>query len=232
MKMQIFVAAFYWFLAWVLRLLSLLLVRRRVEGLENVPKHGSLIIAVNHFHQADPALLMASLPRRVIFMAKRELLQTPLIGPLFALAGCIPVRRFEADLRALRQARQALAAGLALGMFPEGTRSKTGTLGQGWPGSALLALQSQAPILPIGITGSAKITGIWSLLKRPPILVRIGEPFRLPPGSIGAREVQEGTEAIMQRIAALLPPEYRGVYGQEAAVAAGPHPQTEETGPS
>lgn len=218
--MELATSAFYWFLAWSLRLLSFLLVRRRVEGLERVPRRGGLILAANHFHQADPALIMATMPRRVVFMTKRELFQTPVIGPLFALAGCISVRRLEADLSALRQARRALQAGAALGMFPEGTRSRDGGLGRAWPGTALLALQAQVPILPLAIAGSERVTGPWVLLKRPVISIRIGEPFYLPQGRPRAQEVQAGTEVIMRRIADLLPPGCRGVYAQEEGAAA------------
>jgi len=217
--MEPFIAAFYWLITWGARLLVFLLLRRRVEGLHHLPRRGAFILAANHLNVADPLLLSTALPRRIAFMAKRELFRWPLVGPLFGLYGCIPVRRFEADLTALRRARRALQAGQALGMFPEGTRSRSGGLGRGWPGTALLALQTRVPIVPVGIAGSEQITSPWALLRRPRISIRIGEPFHLPYSRIRAEEVRAGTELIMRRIAALLPHSYRGTYAQEEVSA-------------
>ena len=124
------------------------------------------------------------------------------------------MHRGRLDREALRQADQSFAQGLALVMFPEGTRSKSGRLRHAFPGSALIALRSGVPILPVGITGTEKIKGVTWILRRPEITINIGCPFYLP--SVSSRltkvELAELTNSIMGRIAELLPPEYRGDY--------------------
>ncbi len=109
-----------------------------------------------------------------------------------------------------------LAGGLALVMFPEGTRSRGGQLRSAFPGSALIALRSDVPILPVAITGTEKIKGATWLLHRPRITVNIGHPFRLPQvnGKLSKTELAELTNLIMGHIAELLPVEYRGNYAE------------------
>jgi len=92
--------------------------------------------------------------RRVVFMAKDEMFHWPVFGLYVRLIGAFPVRRFEADLKALRRAVQLVRRGEALVMFPEGTRSKTGSMTPGHPGTAMVALRTGAPILPVAITGT------------------------------------------------------------------------------
>ncbi len=192
------------------------LSRWRVVGRENVPPTGPLIVVANHLHIADPPLLAASLPRRIVFMAKEELFAPPW-GIFVRAYGAFPVRRGEADRNALRQGERTLGQGLALGMFPEGTRSPNHTLQRAHPGTALIAFRTRAPILPVGITGSERIRGIGSVLARPEITVNIGEPFSLPlpKGKVTARELADLADFIMERIADLIPPPYRGVYARE-----------------
>jgi 1-acyl-sn-glycerol-3-phosphate acyltransferase len=144
------------------------------------------------------------------------------------LAGAFPVRRFEADIGALRQASRVLHEGEVLAMFPEGTRSKEGGLGSAYPGTAFVALRTGTPILPIGITGTETINFPKVLfdavrLRRARVRVVIGDPFFLPPVSrITAEEVIHCTDVIMDRIASLLPPSYRGQYGQTDAASGEP----------
>lgn len=192
--------------------------RWRVVGQENVPPTGPLIVVANHLSMVDPPLLAASLPRRIVFMAKEELFAPPW-GIFVRAYGAFPVRRGEADRNALRQGERTLGQGLALGMFPEGTRSLSRTLQQAHPGTALIAFRTRAPLLPVGITGSERIRGIGSVLARPEITVNIGEPFSLPlpKGKITAQELANMADFIMERIASLIPPPYRGVYAREGA---------------
>ncbi len=192
--------------------------RRDIRGLENVPRKGAFILACNHLNNADPPLLTEATPRRIAWMAKMEWFSTPVVGGLFRLAGMVPVRRFEADLQALRKAQGVLKTGHALGMFPEGTRSRTGQLGQGEPGSALIALRSGAPVVPVAIWGTEKVKLPRDVLRRNHATISFGRPFTLPrPGRITKEDVLAGTETIMRHIAALLPPEYRGTYADAAA---------------
>lgn len=215
------VAAFYWLCVSILRVIFLLFSRRQVIGRQNLPRQGPLIIVSNHLNNADPGFLAVALPRRIVFMAKHEIFDWPLLGQMFRWAGVFPVHRFEADLAALRRAGRVLKEGQALGMFPEGTRSRNGGLGPAYPGTALIALRSGAPIVPVAITGTEQVTGLRALLRRPALRMVIGEPFFLPGGKrIRTAEVLEGTEIIMRRIAELLPPQYRGVYGDGLAATA------------
>jgi 1-acyl-sn-glycerol-3-phosphate acyltransferase len=212
--------ALYWPTRTVLAGIALLLARVEVIGREKVPRRGALILTSNHLNNADPPMLTIVSPRRLVFMAKHEALRWPIVGLFIRLAGAFPVRRFEADIGALRQASCVLHEGEVLAMFPEGTRSKKGKLGSAHPGTALVALRTGAPILPIGISGTETIGFPRVLfnalrLRRAQVRVVIGDPFFLPPVSrITAEEVSRCTDVIMSRIASLLPPSYRGRYGE------------------
>ena len=203
----------------IARILLLLLTRWQVRGKENIPSQGPLLVVANHLNLTDPPLLGASLSRRVVFMAKKELFRFRIIGYFIGGFGAFPVHRGQLDRRALRQANQVLAKGLALVMFPEGMRSRCGQLQPAFYGSALIALRSGAPILPVGIIGTEKIKGVTWLLHRPQITVNIGHPFSLPPtGSRPTKtELAEVTNSIMGRIAELLPLEYRGNYAGQGS---------------
>jgi 1-acyl-sn-glycerol-3-phosphate acyltransferase len=118
------------------------------------------------------------------------------------------------DRKALRTSHQVLTDGMALIMFPEATRSKTARLQRAFPGSALIAMRSGVPVLPVGIAGTEKIKGISWLFRRPRITVNIGRPFHLPAKKLTRDSLSENTSFIMERIAELLPPKYRGVYSK------------------
>ena len=187
-----------------------------VVGREHVPLKGPLIVASNHLNNADPPMIAIAIPRYPTYMAKREMIRWPILGPAFRIFGAFPVRRGEADLSALRAASEIVRSGAMLVMFPEGTRSRTGGLGRGHPGTAIIALRTGAPILPVAVTGTHGTTWPWIFLK--PYSIRhvrvvIGEPFHLPPVErITGEAATHATDIIMRRIAALLPPEHRGVY--------------------
>jgi 1-acyl-sn-glycerol-3-phosphate acyltransferase len=193
-----------------------LFTRWKVRGKQNVPRKGPVIVVANHLSNADPPLLSASIPRRIVFMAKEELFGWHPFSPFVRSFGVIRVRKNMADRRALTQARQVLLSGMAVGMFPEGSRSRDHTLQPAYPGAALLALNTSATILPVAITGTEKIRGLGWLL-RPRIDVNIGQPFTFDsnPSQDRKQQIMRGTEIIMLHIAELLPPEYRGKYGGE-----------------
>ena len=199
------------------KLCFLVYVRRfEVVGREHVPLEGPLILVSNHLNNADPPAVALALPRHPIYMAKREMIGWPIIGPAFRIFGAFPVRRGVPDRAALRVAGELVLRGEMLVMFPEGTRSRTGSLGRGYPGSALVALRTGAPLLPVAVTGTEHITWPWIFLK--PFSIRhvkvaIGKPFQLPSvEQINSETTAQATEIIMRHIAALLPPQYRGVY--------------------
>ena len=206
---------FYYLETLIAKILLRLLTRREVRGRENVPVEGPLIVVANHLSLADPPILAASLQRRIVFMAKEESFRHPLEGPLVRGFRAFPVRRGQLDRRALRSAQQVLGEGLALGMFPEGTRSRTAQLQAGQPGTALIALRSGAPVLPVALTGTEKVLGPRLLYGRLRITVTVGEPFSLPPvdGKLTKAQLASATEVIMAHLAELLPESYKGVYG-------------------
>ena len=205
-------------------MLTRMYVRKfEVVGREHVPMEGPLVLASNHLNNADPPMVALAVPRHPTFMAKQEMIRWPVIGPAFRIFGAFPVRRGEADLSALRTATEIVNSGAMLVMFPEGTRSRTGGLTKGHPGTALVALRTRAPVLPVAITGSEGITWPWLFLKPlsvKHIKVTIGEPFRLPPVErVNSEAATEATGVIMRHIAALLPETYRGVYADTESKA-------------
>ncbi len=206
---------FYYVARVIVKGLLKLLTHCRIKGRENIPSQGPLLIVANHLSLADPPLLGVNLGRKVMFMAKKELFRFRVIAYFIGSFGAFPVYRGQLNRQALRQARQILADGLALVMFPEGTRSRSGRLRPAFSGPALIAMRSGAPILPVGIIGTEKIRGVTWLLRRPRITVNIGHPFYLPTVSsrLTKAKLTELTNFMMGHIAELLPIECRGEYG-------------------
>ena len=146
---------------WVFPLMSALfkaylrLGRWRIVGIENVPQSGPVILAPNHVSLLDPPLVGVSCGRWPFTMGKAELFKG-LAGKTISQMGCFPVKRGGADRYAIKTARRILGDGQALLMFPEGTRTKTGELGEAEIGVAMLAHSSQAAVVPIWISGTEK----------------------------------------------------------------------------
>ena len=199
----------------VVRLFFEIFARWERVGMENIRRRAASSSPRTMLRRRiQPCWLRGCIPRWPKFMAKLELFQKrPLVGILFAWAGAFPVRRFDADLAALREAERQLAAGEILGMFPEGHRSEDASLLEAHHGTALIALRSDAPIVPIGITGSEQFRQGWRVFfRRPCVRVVYGTPFVLKAETVRRADVEAGTERIMREIAALIPAEYRGVY--------------------
>jgi len=184
----------------------------RVEGGHHEPASGPLVIVSNHVSDLDPLVLGAALRRRVNFMAKIELFRPPLLRWWVSACGAFPVRRGEADRGALETALRVLAVGEPLGFFPEGTRSRTGALRRAKPGIGFLARRSGAPIVPVAISGTPQAG--FPVIPRARILVTVGRPFQV--GDLGATaDDQALADAIMRRVASLLPSHMRGVYAED-----------------
>jgi 1-acyl-sn-glycerol-3-phosphate acyltransferase len=183
--------------------------------LANVPTSGPLILVTNHINFIEVPLLYTHLqPRKITGFVKSETWDNPALALLFNLWEGIPLHRGQADLNAIRLGLAALSAGKMLAVAPEGTRSGSGKLGPGHPGIILMALQSQAPILPIAYYGGENIRANLTRLRRTPFRIVVGSPFRLriPAGKVHKEIRRQMTDEIMYQLAALLPPAYRGVY--------------------
>jgi len=199
----------------VVRGLLRVLTHYEVEGQQNLPSGGPLLLVFNHLAWWDAPVAMATLPWRMRAMALKDLQRVPLTGQLLSMTDPIWVDRGRYDRNALRQALATLASGGVLGIAPEGRMSVTGALERGKTGPVFIARKADVPILPVGLTGTEKALTEWRGLRRPHIRVIIGRVFRLPEaGDYVPRK--EGRQAdadfIMQRLAELLPPEYHGVY--------------------
>lgn len=184
-------------------------------GFDNIPAMGPCILASNHISNLDVIYLGVYSPRHLHFMAKVELYKNPILAWGIRLCGSFPVHRGENDTWALQQAGRVLEAGQMLSMFPEGTRSKDkAQMRRGKVGAVKLALDYQAPIVPVAISGTESF-GFrgWQGNK---IRIQAGQLLDMVAlaGSTTYDKdtLRELTTGLMQRIAAMLPPTYRGVY--------------------
>lgn len=180
----------YRFVQWLLRCVSRLVWRVRVEGVERIPLDGPLIIAPTHESVLDPMVVGAHLPRGLRYMARRTLFvrQTPdgerrkPIASAFARWAWVIEVDLEAGGRdAVRKCLEALAAGDAVLIFPEGTRSTTGEVKEFETGVGLIALRSGAPVMPISVDGTRRIWGKgmkYPRLGAGPVRLVFGEPVK------------------------------------------------------
>jgi 1-acyl-sn-glycerol-3-phosphate acyltransferase len=195
------------------RFIVFLFLGVEVRGREHVPAKGPYIIVANHVNWKDPPVVSLALGIPIRWMAKIEVFDYFLIGFLMRGVGNFAVRRGESDRRAIALALRILERGLPLGVFPEGHRSETRGLLRGRPGISLLADRTDALIIPCGITGTP--TARLRLVKRNEVVLTFGEPFRVSDLAPEIRRDRQATaDAIMLRIAEVLPPQMRGVYSQ------------------
>lgn len=199
--------------------------RFKITGVARIPRTGGAIIVSNHLHNLDPVLVCIVCPRPIHYMAKEELFRIPVIGWLISWVGAFPVNRDRMDRQALRRAEATLKQGIALGIFPEGTRSHSHQIERVHSGVGMFALRANVPIVPVSITGSehlalngAKTDRTRPRQLRPTVAITFGEPFTLPQREDGARmSVAEATDYIMRQVAAMLPEQYRGIYASSPA---------------
>lgn len=186
----------------------------RAEGIENVPAEGPAILMMNHMAFIDSIVVIHYAPRNIVPMAKIEVYDYPVIGIVPKIWGVIPVRREEVDRRAIQQTLDVLKAGEVVLVAPEGTRGPA--LKQGKVGVAYVASRSNAPVTPVAIEGTVGFpalrgTAAW---RRPGVRVHFGQPFRFRPEYQHASKdtLRQMTDEAMYVLAAMLPPERRGVY--------------------
>jgi len=215
----------------VISLLAKAIYRPKIEGRENVPTSGPVIFASNHLSFIDSLAIPIAAPRPAHFLAKSAYFEgTGFKGWIsrnfFESIGAIPVRRGagQAALDALDQQRQLLDDGLTVALYPEGTRSTDGRLYKGRTGVAFLALQSGAPVVPVGLIGTDKAMPVGAKLPslKARVTIRFGEPLDLsshgPATSGRARRL--ATDEIMAAIHALSEQELAGVYNEMPAQTA------------
>lgn len=198
-----------------IRGLTRIVCRIDKEQLGLVPSKGPLIIVANHINFLEVPLLYTHLqPRPVTGFAKAETWDNRFLAYLFDLWEAIPLRRGEADIRALKKAIEKLKAGHIIAMAPEGTRSEHGKLQRGHPGVVFLALQSNAPLLPVAYYGGEMFNKNIRRLRRTDFHIRVGQPFGIDTrgASVTGGVRQKIADEIMYQLSAILPQQYRGVY--------------------
>lgn len=172
--------------------------RCKVVGSDNIPKQGGVIIAANHLSLWDPPLAATFVPRYVHFMAKEELFKIPVFGYVIRKLRSFPVRRGASDRAAIRAAITLLNDGHCLGLFPEGTRSKTGAIRKAESGLALIALKAGVPVVPTAVIGTNKIMSKSNFL--PKLEVRYGKPIQFVSDQTDKAALQEFSQKIMNEI--------------------------------
>lgn len=186
-----------------------ILTRIRLRGRYNVPTSGPFIIAANHLSWTDIPLIPLFFKRKVIYMAKEEYFSSR-ISWLVRFLGAFPVKRGEGDRQALRAAEEQLKKGNILIIFPEGTRSRSHTLAKAHAGLGMIALRSGVPVIPVAIWGSEDVLKKFGAR----VTISYGEPIVFKPKGkkVTREDIDNATTEVMQHIAAMLPPNYRGVY--------------------
>jgi 1-acyl-sn-glycerol-3-phosphate acyltransferase len=203
------------FLVILFRTLSDAVFRVHAEALAGVPARGPLIIMMNHINILEIPLIYSRLqPRPVHGLVLAEHWKNPLVAWGLDACGSIPLQRGEGNLASINKALETLAAGEIILIMPEGTRSGDGQLQHARPGVVLLALKSQAPILPIVTHGGEKYKDNLKKLRRTEFFISLGKPFTLKAGNgmVDSLVRMAMLDELMYQMAALLPPENRGVY--------------------
>jgi 1-acyl-sn-glycerol-3-phosphate acyltransferase len=174
--------------------------RGRIDGADQVPDQGPLIVVSNHASDFDPPIVSSCVGRPVAFMAKQELFQVPVFSQAIRLYGAYPVKRGAGDRGAIRAALEMIDNGWAVGVFLTGTRTPDGQITDPKPGAAWIAAKAQVPLLPVSVWGSQAILEKGSPIPHPvPVTVRIGSLIP-PPASVERKALaavtQQCTEAI------------------------------------
>lgn len=184
----------------VLDFIFFVIFRLHVEGRENVPQTGAIIVAPNHKSDWDPPLIGVAFNTRIIhYMAKEELFKNPFLGWLIRQFGTFPVKRGTVDRTAIRQALRELKAGNPLGIFPEGTRIRREGLGRFHSGMASLALMTGTPVVPVAVIGSR-----WMPHKKGPLAVLIGKPVEVKKQRPTDEKVAELNDVVKGKIQDLM----------------------------
>jgi len=180
------------YIGWPVRLFT----RARALGVENVPKTGGAVYAINHLHWIDIPLTGLLSPRTVWFVAKAEAANYPVAGAFLRMHGAIAIRRGESDREAVRRMRDEARAGHVIGLFVEGTRQKSGRPGVAQPGAAMVGMQEDVPVIPVAIYG----TQFWKPGNFRRCTVAFGEPLHFEHLPKNGKGYREATAVIERRI--------------------------------
>jgi 1-acyl-sn-glycerol-3-phosphate acyltransferase len=209
------------FIVWLIRSVIKLVAKVEASGYENLPQKGGFVVAVNHLGFLDAPLAYYALDDWNLFIPVGEKWkESPVLRWLGKHLNAVFIDRFNPDLKAMREMIKRMREGQTLVIAPEGTRARDEKMAQGKPGAAYLASKMGWTILPVAISGSEDRLVLSNLkrFKRSTIRLTAGKPFTLPPFPKENREekLQEYTDEIMCRIAALLPEHNRGYYAEHS----------------
>ncbi len=213
---------FRWVMRPIFRLIFHLLSDVKISGLENIPKHGAYLITINHVSTFEPPFILAFWPTAPEGAGAIEIWERPGQAILVRLYHGIQVHRGEFDRQALDAMISVLRSGRALLIAPEGGRTHELGMRRALPGVAYIVDKTAVPVVPVGIVGATDDFLERALrLQRPRLEMRIGLPFSLPAvqgkGAERRTALQANADQIMQAIAALMPPEYHGIYQDQGA---------------
>ncbi|WP_210365535.1 lysophospholipid acyltransferase family protein [Bacillus sp. REN3] len=187
---------FYSFAKSLVKIALTPIYRMEVIGVENIPSEGGVLLCANHIDNLDPPIVGITSPRPVHFMAKDELFSVPVLGKIVSHLNAFPVKRGMSDREALRKGIAILNEGKVLGLFPEGTRSKTGEVGKGLAGAGFFALRSEAQVVPCAIIGPYKAFGRLKVV--------YGEPIDMGLAKKNKLNAEQTTDMIMKEIQKLI----------------------------
>ena len=189
----------YWLFRKMMRFLGSFFFGFTVHGAENVPRTGRLVIAANHSQYADPVLVCMAVPRRMQWMAKKQLFAGP--GErFFTFIGSFAVDREGGGRAGLRSALSFLSVGWALGIFPEGTHRDDGTAREAKSGAVMLAIRADAPVLPVHV---GKIPSISERLRGARHHVHIGKPITLDNTLRGGKAYRSAADEVLRAVYSL-----------------------------
>lgn len=186
---------FYKFIKALVSIIFRMVFRIKIEGKENLPKDGKVILCSNHINILDPVMLAIAVPRPIVFMAKKEVFENKILNKIFTKMGAFPVDREGSDLSAIRNSLKTLKEDKILGIFPEGTRVKEINLDSVKPGIGLIAIKGKAPVIPIYIDSKYNIFGKVNII--------IGKPIGLDEyygQKLGNEDYKDISKDIMQSI--------------------------------